>query len=464
VRAVLVVMHGLEDHSGRYSGLAERLTAAGYAVYAFDLRGHGRSSGRRVQVDSFDQYTSDLAAFIELVRTHEPGRPVFLFGHSMGGAIATLTTIEKRPELAGLILSGAALRLDVWPMTAALTRHSGSLLPRLPFFRLNEDDFSSDPAVVADMKKDPLVYHGGAPVGTAAELIGATARIWAGVDRLTLPILALHGTRDRLTSPAGSRELVARVPSTDATLRIYDGFMHDLLHEPDGQRVAADIQAWLDAHTGGSAASFAAARPTADDERLAPAARHPGESMSLGLAGQKPTEGDLSDGTLALAVRSRLFLGRSAVYCIGFDATIGGSDAGPVYEAELYPVGLGARLGDRGAAAVCAGAGLGGIRNAIPFGWQLPVEAWVDLGLGPVRVAGWFEATTVLDSDVRQDGTDIDGIDELSAGLALRLGGDTRYWARTTAGYGPFLAATFRQAMGADFLGLTLGMHFWGAD
>src|SRR4029078_4956549 len=100
------------------------------------------------------------------------------------------------------------------------------------------------------------------------------------------------------------------------------------------------------------------------------------------------------------------------------------------------------RLGHRGSAAVGAAAGLGGVKNAIPFGWQLPVEAWVDLGLGPVRLAGWFEATTVLDSEVRQDGSDIDGVDELSAGLALRLGGDTRYWARTTAGYGPFLAGT----------------------
>ncbi len=463
-RAVLVVMHGLKDHSSRYSGLAEKLTAAGYAVYAFDLRGHGRSSGRRVQIDSFDQYLDDLAAFIDFVRTREPDRPIFLFGHSMGGAIATLTVIEKQPPLAGLILSGAALRLDVWPLTAALTRHSGSLLPGLPFFRLSDEDFSSDPQVVAAMGKDPFIYDRGAPVGTAAGLIGATARIWAGVDRLTLPILALHGTRDRLTSPAGSRELIARVPSTDATLRIYDRFMHDLLHEPDGQRVAADIQAWLDAHTGGPAAPFAAARPGADDERLAPTPRHPGESLSIGLAGQKPRDGDLADGSLALAVRSRLFLGRSAVYCLGLDGALGASDAGLVYEAELYPVGVGLRLGDRGAAALCAGAGLGGIKNAIPFGWQLPVEAWIDLGLGPLRLAGWLEATTVLDSDVRQDGSDIDGVDELSAGLALRLGGDTRYWASTSAGYGPFLAATFRQAMGADFLGLALGMHFWGAD
>lgn len=465
VRAVLVVMHGLKDHSSRYSGLAERLVSAGYAVYGFDLRGHGRSSGRRVAVDSFDQYTGDLAAFIELVRSREPQRPIFLFGHSMGGAIAALTTIDRRPPLAGLILSGAALRLDVWPLTVALTRHSGSLVPGLPAFRLHDEDFSSDPEVVAAMVKDPFIHDGGAPVHTAAELIGATARIWAGIDRLTLPILALHGTRDRLTSPAGSRELIARVPSTDATLRIYDGFMHDLLHEPDGQRVAADIQAWLDAHTGGPAAATAAARPGTEEERLAPAPRHPGESLHLGLAAEKPDDdaGDL-DGVLALAVRSRLFLGRTATWCLGLDGAIGGSDAGLVYQAELYPLGAGLRLGDRGVAALCGGVGLGGIRGAIPFGWQLPVEAWVDVGLGPLRLAGWLEATTVLDSDVRQDGSDIDGVDELSAGLAIRLGGDTRYWADTTAGYGPFLAATFRQAMGADFLGLMLGMHFWGAD
>ncbi len=463
-RGVLVVVHGLKDHSSRYSGLASELTAGGYAVYAFDLRGHGRSSGRRVRIDSFDQYVADLARFIELVRSREPGRPIFLLGHSMGGAIATLTAIEERPALAGLVLSGPALRLDVWPLTVPLTRNAGSLTPGLPFFRLSDDDFSSDPTVVAEIGRDPLVYHRGAPVGTAAGLIGAARRIWAGVDRLTLPVLALHGTRDELTSPAGSRELVARVRSDDATLRLYDGFMHDLLHEPDGERVAADIHAWLDAHTGGGPPPFAPGRPTAEDERLAPAPRHPSESLHVGAAAQRVTgAGDL-DGTVALAIRSRMFLGRPASYCLGFDGALGGSDAGLVYEAELYPIGAGLRLGDRGVAALCAGAGLGGIKGAVPFGWQIPVEAWLDLGVGPLRVAAWLEATTVLDADLRQDGSDIDGIDELSAGLALRLGGDSRYWSDTTAGYGPFIAATFRQVMGGDFLGLTLGMHFWGSD
>ncbi len=463
-RGVLVVMHGLKDHSSRYSGLAQKLTAAGYALYAFDLRGHGRSSGRRVQIDSFDQYVADLAGFLEMVRGREPGAPIFLFGHSMGGAIATLTAIEKQPSLAGLLLSGPALRLDVWPLTLPITRHSGSLTPSLPFFRLSDDDFSSDPAVVAAIGKDPLVYHRGAPVGTAAGLIGATQRIWAGVDRLTLPILAMHGTKDKLTSPAGSRELVARAPSTDATLRLYDGFMHDLLHEPDGARVAADIQAWLDAHTGGPAAPFAAARPTAEDERLAPAPWHPSESLHVGAAAEKVEDGGDLDATVALAVRSRLFLGRPASYCVGFNGALGGSDAGLVYEAELSPLGAGLRLGDRGVACLAAGAGLGGIRDAVPFGWQIPVEAWFDIGLGPLRLAAWFEGTTVLDAEVRQDGSDIDGLDELTAGLAVRLGGDSRYWSDTTAGHGPFLAATFRQVMGADFLGLTLGMHFWGSD
>ena len=463
-RGVLVIVHGLKDHSSRYSGLAKNLTEAGYAVYAFDLRGHGRSSRRRVAIDSFDQYTADLASFIALVRAREAGPPIFLFGHSMGGAIATLTTIDKAPAISGLILSGPALRLDVWPLTLPLTRHAGSLTPSLPFFRLADEDFSSDPAVVADIGKDPLIHHGGAPVGTAAGLIAASERIWAGISRLTLPILALHGTRDKLTSPAGSRELIARAPSDDATLRLYDGFMHDLLHEPKADQVAGDIRAWLDAHTGGPAAAFAAARPTAADERLAPEPWHPSETLHVGIAAQRVSDGGDLDGTVALAVRSRFFLGRPASYCLGIDGVLGGSDAGLVYEAELYPVGAGLRLGDRGVAAVCAGAGLGGIRGAVPFGWQIPLEAWIDLGLGPVRLAAWFEATSVLDSDLRQDGSDIDGIDQLSAGLALRLGGDARYWGDTTAGHGPFVAATFRQLMGGDFLGLTLGMHFWGSD
>jgi alpha-beta hydrolase superfamily lysophospholipase len=248
--AALIVVHGLKDHSGRYAGLAEDLCKRGVAVYAFDLRGHGNSEGRRVWVDSFDQYLADLDIFVKRVRSREPGKPLFLFGHSMGGAIVTLYTITAKPQVAGLILSGPALKVGdgVSGFLIGMTRLLSSITPRLAVMKLENKDFSRDPAVVANMGQDPLIYQGAGPARTAAELLHAIARIQAAMDAFDVPVLMLHGTADKLTNPDGSRELSARARSSDKTLKLYGGLYHDLLHEPERAQVMGDLTGWLTAH------------------------------------------------------------------------------------------------------------------------------------------------------------------------------------------------------------------------
>jgi len=249
-KAAFVIVHGLYDHSNRYSALAERLVGEGFAVYAFDLRGHAHSEGERVYVDSFDQYLEDLDRLMKRVRAREPKRPVILFGHSMGGAIATLYTIRNQPELAGLVLSGAALQVgpEVSGGVKFGTRVIGSITPHEGVFALDLDKFSRDKAVVAETKNDPLVYHEPAPASTAAELLGAISKIQDSMEQVKVPVLAMHGGADSITPPEGSKTLVARAPNKDKTLKIYDGLYHDLLHEPEKDKVISDVVAWSKSH------------------------------------------------------------------------------------------------------------------------------------------------------------------------------------------------------------------------
>ena len=248
-KAVLVIVHGLKDHSDRYGALADQAVQHGYAVYAFDLRGHGKSAGDRVTIDSFDDYLGDLDKVLAQVRTREPGKPIFLFGHSMGGCIVTLYTLRNKPNLKGLILSGPALKPgdDVSRFLIASTHVVSAVAPGLPVMELPNANFSRDAQTVADMDKDPLVTQGKGPAHTAAELLDAMDEIDSKMEQLQVPLLDMHGTQDKLTNPEGSKELVKRAGSTDKTLKLYDGLYHDLLHEPERAQVMADVLAWMDA-------------------------------------------------------------------------------------------------------------------------------------------------------------------------------------------------------------------------
>jgi acylglycerol lipase len=266
-RAAVVLVHGLKDHSGRYAALAERLAQQGFAVHAFDLRGHGRSEGMRVWVDAFDDYLGDLDLFVHRVQTDEPGRPILLFGHSMGGAIATLYTLGHQADVKGLALSAAALATDVSGATAGGTRLVAALSPNAAVFQLDLALFSRDPAMVAANQAAPLVYQPAAPARTARELLAAIDRVQQHMGDLTVPLFVMHGDADKVTPPSGSKALVDRAKSTDKVLKSYPGAFHDLLHEPNKDQVAADLVKWMSDH---APAAPAAAPPAAAPPSGAP--------------------------------------------------------------------------------------------------------------------------------------------------------------------------------------------------
>lgn len=251
-KAALALFHGVCEHSGRYRALAEELTRHDYAVYAPDLRGHGRSDGERILIRQFDQHLDDAEQLLCEVRAQHPGCPVFVLGHSMGGAIAARLAIRRRPPICGLILSAAPVRVagHMFPVLRHLAGVASYLFPRLRLIRVGSSRLSRDPAVIADFRQDPLVYNGKFPVRTGAEILRAARELHRELDALELPVLILHGTGDWITDPRGSRELYEQARSTDKTLKLYDGLYHDLFHEPEWREVTADVIRWLADRTG----------------------------------------------------------------------------------------------------------------------------------------------------------------------------------------------------------------------
>lgn len=248
-RGVVAICHGVKSHSGYYVWAAEQLTRAGFAVYALDLRGRGRSDGPRLYIDDIGEYLADVDALLAHARSREPGLPLYLFGHSAGGVVSCVYTLEHQAELAGLICESFAYKVYAPNFVLALVKWLSRIAPRLPVLRLKTADFSRDPAVVQAMIDDPLGVHGEAqPAATVAALVGATERLAREFPLIKLPVLILHGTADRVTKPEGSREFHGAAGSADKTLKLYDGHVHDLLGDYGRQQVMADVTAWLDAH------------------------------------------------------------------------------------------------------------------------------------------------------------------------------------------------------------------------
>jgi len=245
--AAVIMIHGFTEHGGRNANVAEQLNRHGYAVYAPDLRGHGRSQGDSVFVNSFDEYLDDLDVFLRLVRQREPGKPLFLLGHSMGGAIVALLIATRQPDVRGLLLSAPAAMVGkgVFPVLRFAASLIGRWFPRLRIVRMGFGWISRDPAVVTDFRNDPLVFHERFPVRIGAEILRAAQQVQNEAGAIRLPLLILQGTGDRVIDPKGARRLHDRVASEDKTLRLYDGLYHDLFHEPEKEQVIGDLIAWL---------------------------------------------------------------------------------------------------------------------------------------------------------------------------------------------------------------------------
>ena len=250
-RATVVLVHGLKDHGARYEHAGEWLARRGYATYALDLRGHGESSGERFFVNSFDEYVDDLEMFVGRVRDFGSGKPMFLLGHSMGGAVASLFVLLRKPELEGLVLTAPALEPteNVSPALIWLSGVISRFFPRAPVTKVDIKALSHLPEVIEAARKDPLSNERPAPARTGYEILRTMRRIRERAHEIELPLLVMHGTDDHLTNPRGSERLFKQAGSEDKELKLYEGFYHEILNEVDRERVLEDIVRWLDARS-----------------------------------------------------------------------------------------------------------------------------------------------------------------------------------------------------------------------
>ena len=251
-KAGVCIIHGGLEHSGRYAHVAKALSDSGYLVAAFDLRGHGRSEGKRVFVRSFDEYLNDVRCLLANVAVKAPNKPVFLLAHSLGGLIATRLTILERPALAGLVLTGPLFEFGSG--ISRLARMLAGVLSKLfPIMTLanavDTQRISRDPEVIRSYMADPLNHHGGMSVRTGTEVMRVMAEVNARMGEVTVPLLIFHGTSDGLAHPAGSQRLYSRAASADKTLRLCEGLFHEVLNEPEHTALLADLVRWLDGHT-----------------------------------------------------------------------------------------------------------------------------------------------------------------------------------------------------------------------
>ena len=212
-----------------------------------DLRGRGNSDGERFYVENFEDYASDVEAVVKVARSREPGLPFFLLGHSAGGVVSCLYTLDHQPELAGLICESFAHELPAPDFALAVFKGLGHLAPHAHILHLPNERFSRDPKVVEAMNEDSLIAHETQPTRTMAALVRADERLKKEFPLITLPVLILHGTLDQNTRPSGSQHFYDRVGSPDKTLKLYEGGFHDLLNDTDKHLVMQDIQDWIDA-------------------------------------------------------------------------------------------------------------------------------------------------------------------------------------------------------------------------
>jgi acylglycerol lipase len=247
-RGAVAIAHGVSEHADRYSHVASRLTNEGYAVYALDHRGHGRSGGKRAVIDRMEHAVADLDTLIGTMGSEQAGVKHFLLGHSMGGGIALEYALHHQERLDGLVLSAPAASIDAAnPLELIAGRVLSAVAPGVGVFPVDSSAVSRDPEVVRLYDEDPMVFHKKLPARTVAELAGVIQTFPERAPSLGLPLLVMLGTADELVPPHAGRMVHERAGSEDKRLIEYEGLYHEILNEPEQDEVMDDLVEWLKA-------------------------------------------------------------------------------------------------------------------------------------------------------------------------------------------------------------------------
>jgi len=251
VKGAVIIVHGLGEHSGRYMNLVNHFEPSAFSIYGLDHTGHGRSGGRRLFVSEFDIYTQTLDMFVEKVREWEPGVPIFLVGHSMGGLITASYLLDHQERIEGAVLSGPAVTIPdhVSPVTRTAAKVLSRIMPRTGISRLEAEHLCRDPQVVQAYVNDPLVYTGKITARLGEQLIAAISKVNRQAQKISRPLLIMHGESDLLTDIEGSRWFFNAVSSRDKKLVTWPDSYHELFNDPGYEAVLSDMKAWITART-----------------------------------------------------------------------------------------------------------------------------------------------------------------------------------------------------------------------
>ncbi|MEM8561931.1 MAG: lysophospholipase [Pseudomonadota bacterium] len=247
-KAVLLIVHGAGEHSGRYQYMATYFTDLGFAVAALDHPGHGKSAGEYGHINSLNDLVETVSKFHDQLIRDFTDIPFFIIGHSMGGLVTSLYLLKRQHDFAGCVLSGPAIRSEIEPgfMQFLTIRFLSALAPRTKVLQLDARGVSRDPKVVAEYEADPLVNHSKMSARMVYELFSGMERVQSQAPQISIPILIMHGEADLLTAPDGSRELYSAVTSKDKTLKMYPQLYHEIFNEPERMDVLFDLKHWLD--------------------------------------------------------------------------------------------------------------------------------------------------------------------------------------------------------------------------
>lgn len=249
-RAVVLLVHGLKEHSGRYMSLVQHLVPRGFAVYGFDLPGHGQSQGTRTYIERFEDYIITLERYRTQVAEWQPQVTVFLYGHSMGALVSIQHLIQGQQLYRGAVISAPLFHVpeDQPGWMIAVGMILSRLAPKIRLLGVNDEGLSRVPRVIQEYRQDPLVFQGKTTARLAAELYAAIQRARSQAGKISLPVLILQGEDDPIVDPRGAQELYETLTSGDKTLKRYPGCYHELHHEREEDRlqVLQDLSGWLE--------------------------------------------------------------------------------------------------------------------------------------------------------------------------------------------------------------------------
>lgn len=248
---VVILVHGLSEHSGRYEHVAEHLTRAGYHVYALDHRGHGQSEGTRIHVEDDTRFITDLKQYHTQIREKHPNAKLFILGHSMGSVISLQFILTYPDAVDGIIVTGTATDVasGVSPLLRSVGNFAYRLSPTAPIQPPGGDSvLTRDTEMLKKAANDPLFYKGWTKASIAKFILDTGEMIQSRASEITMPTLIMHGEDDALTPISGSQTMYERVGSADKTLKTWENMLHEILNEVEREAVMETITDWLNQH------------------------------------------------------------------------------------------------------------------------------------------------------------------------------------------------------------------------